>query len=91
MNLQRVSTHELQNGDIILNYGAKLRLSDRQEHGVTAGHTEEYNGQCITFAVELIGDDCGSMPRHWLTAENPRDRYHVQGNKLAFWYKVVED
>ena len=86
-----VSIHDLQNGDVIAHYGAMLKLSNRKDHGVWGNHTEETHGAVITFDVELIGDDMGAFPRHWLMSTNPAERYHLQGNRRMTYRKVTEE
>lgn len=93
MATRSVSYHDLKNGDMISHYGATLRLSNRVDHGVdtAAGHTEEIHGAVITFDVELVGDEYGNFPRHWLDSSNPQERYHLQGNRRAHASLIVEE
>ena len=82
---ESVSTHDLQNGDMIRFYGVVLELRDRKEWGVTAPHTEELHGQVITFKTNIIDQtqNNGFIPQSWL------NDWTVQGNKLARWARIV--
>lgn len=87
-----VNTHELNNGDMISCHGATLRLSNRKDHGLHpySDHTAEKHGSIITFDVERVGEEYGSFPKHWLDSTDPQERYHVQGNRLASWSKIID-
>jgi hypothetical protein len=78
-----VTTTELKNGDVVLAHGAKLKLRGRVNHGPDKAHPG--GGDIITFHVDMIDNQNGNIPLHWLTAENPRDRYTIQGNNYAIW------
>lgn len=80
-----VTTTELQNGDIVLAHGAKLKLSNRKDHGIPKDNVK--GGNVVTFHVEMIDGQNGSIPMHWLTATEERDRYTLQGNNYAMWKK----
>lgn len=90
MRTERVSTHDLMEGDTIRHYDATLKLSNRKEYPMRAGDNPVTQGIVVTFDVELIGDDPGSIPMHWLTG-HPANRYHVQGNRLGMWDRIITD
>jgi hypothetical protein len=91
MKTKTVSMHDLKDGDVIRHYGATLKLSNRQDHGVYGGHTEERHGSIITFDVERMTDEYGSFPKSWLDSSDCRQRYHLQGNRLATVALIIED
>lgn len=73
-----VNTHELQNGDVIMNNGVYFLLSNRKEWK----DSEE--------VVTLVGNPVGEVenhnfPRHWL-----KD-YSIQGNKRAMWCRITAE
>lgn len=89
--VESVNTHEIQNGDTLYVHGIMFKASERTDHGLTPGHTEEHHGSVITFKLDMIGDYPEGhtiMPRHWVEGEG--DRYNLQGNRLATWLRVVE-
>lgn len=102
MRTETVSIHDLKEGDKVAHYGAILLLSDRKvyayktgEYKAVAGNRTEAEcvaefGDTITFHVELVGDNPGSIPMHWLTATEERDRYHLQGNKRMTYARIID-
>lgn len=79
-----VNTHELKEGDLVRYYGVTFRLKDRINHGLTAGFDPITQGDCISFATDVIHDDgSGIIPRHW------RDSWTIQGNRRAHWSRIT--
>ena len=90
MKTKTVSMHDLKEGDLIRHYGAVLKLSNRQDHGLRDGHTAERHGSVITFDVERMTEEYGSFPKSWLDSSDRRQRYHLQGNRLATVSLIIE-
>lgn len=80
-----VSTHELQNGDVIMNCGVYFLLSNRKDWPLTGDDSAE-RGHVVTLVGNPVGEFEGhNFPRHWL-----KD-YSIQGNKLAMWCRITAD
>ena len=89
-----VNTHQLVEGDRISYYGCIFELYEMKNWGLRADNCPTLQGDCITFKTKLIhhpdftkkeGDDpFYAFPVSWA-----KD-YHVQGNKLATWAKIVK-
>ncbi len=81
MKTETVTTHELQDGDLITTHGALLRLRDRKVWKDFPSARPDY-APVITFNCDCENDG-GTIPRNWLK------RWVVQGNGLANWARVV--
>ena len=58
---ETVTTHDLNNGDVVRYYGAELRLRDRKEHPEHIGAPVS-NGVVITFETDLLNNPGGDFP-----------------------------
>lgn len=87
---ETVTTHELQEGDLITCHGGVFELGTRnvsQAHEVQ----ELPAGECVWFASTYLGrarsdTECG-IPKHWRTDDRP---WQVQGNGLARWARITD-
>jgi hypothetical protein len=91
---ERVTTHELADGDVILVYGMRLRLSGRREttHAVNVNSpTLAFDGEVLN-RDEVTGEDGRAVwPLTGLLHTRGEDAYRwtVQGNGLATWVRVT--
>lgn len=77
MKTQAKTTDQLNTGDVILHYGATLKLTERRES----------DDGVVQFDSECLGlSDDATMPRHWVARPGG---YRVQGNQLAAWEVLV--
>jgi hypothetical protein len=87
---QLVNTHELSEGDVIMNHGMRIRLGERHEvqrdgrtvvwfPGTVTNHNDvtDRDGQAVWPLTGLLKT---SGPDAW--------QWTVQGNELATWHRV---
>jgi len=87
---ETVTTHELQEGDLITCHGGIFELGQRN---VSQAHEarELPAGDTVWFSSTYIGrahsdTSCG-IPTHWRSDESP---WQVQGNGLARWARITD-
>lgn len=82
MTITGTNTHELKEGDVILNYGRYLQLTNRKTYPPRPTDTD-MQGECVTFGtVEVAKLENPELPEHWVTRPGG---FTIQGNKLATW------
>lgn len=88
---EKVTTHDLQNGDVILCQGCLMELDARNERA------DDINGNQFGNVVWLrgfpINDDLGGIPASWMSREDETGRryWSVQGNGRAIWLRRLTD
>lgn len=80
------NTHDLKDGDVILNYGRYLQLIDRKTYPARSTDCPERQGECVTFGVVEVGKvENPELPEHWLAG------FRIQGNKMATWALITAE
>lgn len=81
MTITTANTHQLKEGDVIVNYGVYFQLLDRKTYPMRDSDCPEKQGECVTFTTKCVGSTVSGdvFPMHW------RNDYTVQGNKMATW------
>lgn len=79
--LKQVTSHDLNNGDIINAHGALLRLRDRSAH--SDAQNKNMYGDVVHFAVDVLVEG-NTIPKHWL------QDFAIQGNGAATWARVTD-
>ena len=86
---KNVTTHDLQDGDVIRCQGCLMELAHRQE----APDTVNANafGNVVWLRSYPISDDLGAIPRSWMEREDETGRRYwlVQGNGRATWLRRI--
>lgn len=83
-----VNTHGLNDGDVVLFYGALFRLEAKKVWPMRTGDNPVMQAETVTFDGILIGADLGNIPAGYIENFNGRKGWKFQGNKLASWCKV---
>ena len=83
--LESVTTHDLNNGDLVYAHGTIFRLKDGRDCEPRYGETlNDWQGCTRVFETEVVQvEDPRGMPASW------RAGWTIQGNKLAKWGRVV--
>lgn len=86
MKTERVTTHELNEGDHVLHYGVVFELHTRKAWAKRDGDSEA-QGECITFETTVIDATNRSVnfPKSWLAD------WVFQGNGLAHWARIISE
>lgn len=85
-----VTTHELQEGDIVLSHNGVFELGKRIESQAHEAR-ELPAGITVWFDTTYLGrahsdTSCG-IPKHWRNDDTP---WRIQGNGLAKWARVTD-
>lgn len=82
-SLTTVTTHDLQNGDVIFHHGVYFQLAGRKEWPMRKDDCPDRQGVCVTLTgTPIASNEHHGFPVHWM-----KD-FGIQGNKMATWCKV---
>ena len=84
--VETVTTDQLQDGDVLLHYGAELQLQGRRVHDLSRFDQRD----CFTFRGILVNPGDVDDLDPWMLAIIQREGcWPIQGNELARWSRIV--
>lgn len=83
--LEKVTTDQLQPGDLVLSHGMRIRLGERNEYAGSYGGTAWWFPGTVENMSEVYQPD--HVTAGLLKADG---QWTIQGNELATWWRVVE-
>lgn len=107
MKIESVTTHDIREGDLILNHGMRLRVDQEIHRSKSHAVHDDERGACVFTHALIENWDClvedaktdrqiaGFIVRR--VEEGLRDgrhtepRWSIQGNGLAHWSRVIEE
>lgn len=80
---ETVTTHDLRVGDHVFTHGEVFELVSIYAGSVGVSRTHLDAGDAVGFRTKLVKTYWTEMPRQWAAD------WHIQGNALATWARVV--